>query len=341
MLSISLPDNVVMLIGELSGLQVPVDAPRREGELCFGRTSLEWQRLTRGGRHRLTQAAHKRDNARVGSSFNLPILDIPCVKQNNGIMHTPCGHQNHFWVSIGDAIKAKMEGCDWQVRLANIEGEVDAKIKNIEVKIKHCQAGAESKIVKAKIRRVRKDAKTATGPDKVVLTSLEEEFLEKLRDLSGSNALGDYNLIHAGLKELEVLLKARPKSGSKRPTSDLQYVLWKTVESRAGGRLDMKMSGLDQTNRAGLVSVQNCRKVFAALLGMYSSDTEEHRWLSEEVVKWGRLGDAIFDIGCFLKSQRKRSPTLFDEKLLRLWCRWEDAFPGKSFNKFHGIFCTI
>ena len=28
-------------------------------------------------------------------------------------------------------------------------------------------------------------------------------------------------------------------------------------------------------------------------------------------------------------------------KLLRLYLRWEDAFPGKNFNKFHGMFCTI
>ena len=30
-----------------------------------------------------------------------------------------------------------------------------------------------------------------------------------------------------------------------------------------------------------------------------------------------------------------------DDKRLRLWCQWEDAFPGRSFIKFHGIFCTI
>ena len=49
----------------------------------------------------------------------------------------------------------------------------------------------------------------------------------------------------------------------------------------------------------------------------------------------------MYDVGIFLKSQRKRSPVVFNHKLLRLWCRWEEAFPGKSFNKFHGIFCTV
>lgn len=103
----------------------------------------------------------------------------------------------------------------------------------------------------------------------------------------------------------------------------------------------MKQSGLDQTNLNGLTSVQNCGKVLDTLLGLYPEEHELHQWLSVEVIKWGRLGNAIFDLGCFLKSQKKQSHKLLDEKLLRLWCHWEGAFPGKSFNKFHGIFCTV
>jgi hypothetical protein len=86
-------------------------------------------------------------------------------------MHTPCGHQNHYWVSIGDAIKNKMKGCDWQVRLANIDGEVDAKIKDIETKIKQCQAEEDYKAIKEKIRKVRKNVKAASGQDKVELAT--------------------------------------------------------------------------------------------------------------------------------------------------------------------------
>ena len=137
------------------------------------------------------------------------------------------------------------------------------------------------------------------------------------------------------------MLKTRPKKDSKRPESDLQFVLWKAIETRAGGRLDVKQSGLDQTNCAGLVSLENCARVFQALLCMYPVTTDIHEWLKVEVVKWERLGNALYDVGIFLKSQRKRSPVVLDHKLLRLWCRWEDAFPGKSFNKFHGVFCTI
>ena len=98
---------------------------------------------------------------------------------------------------------------------------------------------------------------------------------------------------------------------------------------------------MDQTNRDGLTSVRNCNKVFDALLEIYPLDHELHKWLEVEVVRWRRLGKALYDVGCFVKSQRKRCPVVFADKLLRLWCWWEDAFPGKGFNKYHVIFCTL
>ena len=64
-------------------------------------------------------------------------------------------------------------------------------------------------------------------------------------------------------------------------------------------------------------------------------------WLDKEIPKWEALAKAIYEIGCFVKSQKKRSPKICDDKLFVLWCRWEDAFPGKKFNKFHGMFCTM
>lgn len=168
-----------------------------------------------------------------------------------------------------------------------------------------------------------------------------EQGEEELRIRSDTTALGDYNLMAEGYEEFRQVLRLRNKKDSKRPKSDIEFVLWKAIETRAGGRLDLKQSGRDQTNQAGLHSVKNCRQVFKALLGMYPPGHQIHQWLAAETKKWERLGDALFDIGCFIKSQRKRSPRVFDEKLLRLWCRWEDAFPGKQFNKFHGLFCTM
>ena len=55
-------------------------------------------------------------------------------------------------------------------------------------------------------------------------------------------------------------------------------------------------------NRSGLMSVGNCNKVFDALLGMYPPNHEFHKWLEVEVVQWRRLGKALYDVGCFVKS---------------------------------------
>jgi hypothetical protein len=74
---------------------------------------------------------------------------------------------------------------------------------------------------------------------------------------------------------------------------------------------------------------------------MYPEGHEVRSWLEEKVPKWEALGRAIYEIGCFVKSQRRRSPEICDDKLFNLWCRWEDAFPGKKFNKYHAMFCTI
>ena len=70
-----------------------------------------------------------------------------------------------------------------------------------------------------------------------------------------------------------------------------------------GDKLDPKQSGLEQTNSSRLRSVKNCRKVFEALLGMYPPGSAAYEWLKVETKKWERLGDTIFYVACFLKSQ--------------------------------------
>ena len=167
-----------------------------------------------------------------------------------------------------------------------------------------------------------------------------EDLIEECRDDIARGERGDLHLIGEGIKEFQDILDSR-KENSKLPKSDLEYVLWKSIESRAGGKLDPKQSGLEQTNSSGLRSVKNCRRVFEALLGMHPPGSEMFEWLKVETKKWERLGDAIYYVGCFLKSQRKQSPSFCDKLLVRLWRCWEDAFPGKKFNKYHGLFCTV
>jgi len=46
--------------------------------------------------------------------------------------------------------------------------------------------------------------------------------------------------------------------------------------------------------------------------------------------------------GYFLNSQKKRSPSIFNDMLFQLWlwCQWQHVFCEK-FNTFHGMFWTI
>jgi len=88
-------------------------------------------------------------------------------------------------------------------------------------------------------------------------------------------------------------------------------------------------------------SLENFKEVTKAMLGMYPSEHKLHQWLREESHKWEALAERLFEVACFLKSQKKRDPAKCNDKMYALWRAWEYAFPGKSFNKFHGIFCTI
>jgi len=76
---------------------------------------------------------------------------------------------------------------------------------------------------------------------------------------------------------------------------------------------------MEHTNGKGMISLQNCKKVTEALREMYpDKDSNLGKWLDDETKKWEALGEAIFDVGCFLKSQKRRSPQSCDAKLFVL-----------------------
>ena len=94
------------------------------------------------------------------------------------------------------------------------------------------------------------------------------------------------------------------------------------MKFRAGGKLDTKNSGKEHTNGKGMNSMESFKKVTHALLGMYPVDHEVHQWLELHVGNWNALTSAVYDVGCFLKSQKKRSPSVCDRKLFNLWNCW-------------------
>ena len=156
-----LPNDVVDRIGAMAGLPVLSDAPRRVMDVSFVNSNRlwKWKTLTRDGKHHLTQESHRAANASVGSAFNEPIVTIPCPKENDGVIHTPAGHTNHFWVSVGNAIKMKMKDCPWQARLSAIDDEVSTEKRTVEGKMKLVGVDSQLNIIKSKIRRLRRDAK--------------------------------------------------------------------------------------------------------------------------------------------------------------------------------------
>jgi len=63
----------------------------------------------------------------------------------------------------------------------------------------------------------------------------------------------------------------------KRPHSDWGYAFWKSVESRAGGKLDTKNSGKEQTSSKGMNCMHNFSKITDALLGIYPPENEVYQ----------------------------------------------------------------
>ena len=240
-----LPDSVIDSIGKYWGHNIRHDAPKREGELSFENTHAVWAKLNAGGRVKKSAAEHKKDNARTGSSFYPPIFNFPSCKQNGGIMHTPCGHTTHFWQSVSREIREYMSGKEWEVQMSLIGEEVMAKIKEISILLKEANTMSEIKVVKRDLFQVRKklnNVMTQECEHKELIVE-EDRCRTTLSKLVEDLDFGTYNLIQAGLREFEVILKARPKKESKRAQSDLEFALWKTIESRAGGKLDMRNSG--------------------------------------------------------------------------------------------------
>ena len=350
-------DRIIDLLAAYLGKPIIADAQKRVGEFCIEKSHAKWHQLSAGGRLKMTPADRARANKMSGSSFHSPLFTFQACKQNAGFMHTPSGHITHFWIAVSDAIRTKMQKCEWRKRLDTIVDEVTTLIKQMELEVKTVDAMSVCNDTRKRITSIRnrltrceKKAVNEVDPTKketllVQAAKLRIEELEACNEMvthAEETELGDYYQLIGGLKEFEEVLKGVDSKESKRAQSSLEYALWKCVESRAGGKLDPKNSGMEQTNGKGMISLQNCIKVTHALREMYpDKECDIRMWLNDETKKWEALAKAIFEAGCFLKSQKKRSPAICDDKLFVLWYCWEDAFPGKKFNKFHGMFCTI
>ena len=76
------------------------------------------------------------------------------------------------------------------------------------------------------------------------ILGLEEDSAKDAnRVQTAETEIGDYNLILGGLSEFQEILKTTKSLEGKKPQSDLEYAFWKSVESRAGGKLGTNNSG--------------------------------------------------------------------------------------------------
>jgi len=89
----------------------------------------------------MTPADQARANQMSGSSFHSPLFAFQVCKQNAGFMHMPSGHITHFWISVSDAIRTKMQKCEWRIRLDTIVNDVTIMIKEMKLEVKSVDAG--------------------------------------------------------------------------------------------------------------------------------------------------------------------------------------------------------
>ena len=158
-------------------------------------------------------------------------------------MHLGIGHISRFWLEVDKDVRRIMDGCQWQMRLEAIDSEIDEMRIIMNERLQGLLSNPLLKRLKDKIKML--NAKKSGSCSKLMMSMLEEEaedHRERIRVRSENLGIVSVNLILGGLEELEEVLKENKKEITKRQRSDLQFVLWKTIETRLQGKLNPKQS---------------------------------------------------------------------------------------------------
>jgi len=176
----------------------------------------------------------------------------------------------------------------------SIDAEVKSKIVDIKSVRKSSACMGQSNAIAKRTRQIQKEKKEClTRALSEVSVEVSSQLTERARILAleedtskdanrvqtAETEISEYNLILGGLSEFVEILKPRKILDGKRPQSDLEYAFWKSVESRAGVKLDTNNSGKEQTNSQGMNCMQNFSEITDALLGMYPQEHEVDQWL--------------------------------------------------------------
>ena len=74
------------------------------------------------------------------------------------------------------------------------------------------------------------------------------------------------------------------------------------------GPFDFKRTGTEMSPGKGMNALDNFDQFSIGLLGIYPPGSKEHEWLKIKTVEWNRLARALFEVHCFLRSQKKGIP---------------------------------
>ena len=336
------------------------DYERRVGGRSFPVTSALYQERLEEGQMG-TDADRMRINIETGSSLYKNLTTYHCDKVNCGIFHSIQAHTTKLTEEIVRACDKRMQYSRWQHKQNKFKEGVATLRTNLEQELGKAESDAgiayggqlrnlrgtitrkKNKIVFMENRSANytRDLENAEilRAEVLVLEEQVHNILNQRRDQAKDSDVGPLYLILSGLNDLEKGFDKGQDSGL--PSNGVSWAFMKAIESRAGGKIDHKRTGTEQTNGKGMTCLQNWNKITTALMGLYPVGNAIHDWLGEMTPKWETLANALYSVQCFLKSQRKRCPNECDEKLFTLWKAWQDTFPGQSFNKFHALFCAI
>ena len=103
-------------------------------------------------------------------------------------MHDSAGHIAHFMNKIAALICEKMKGCDWQLRLRSIDGEVTAKIIHVKTGKKSSAYLGQCDAIERRIRYIRKERKVSERNVEVVTQLRERARLLTIEDETAKDA---------------------------------------------------------------------------------------------------------------------------------------------------------
>ena len=105
--------------------------------------------------------------------------------------------------------------------------------------------------------------------------------------------VGYANLINVGCSHIEEDYEVAMRKDSRLPREDCEYS-FSTLCERAGGKFDLKGTGMEMSNGNGIKMLQNWSIVTAGMMGLYEEGTSMHSWLATETPKWEELTRALF-----------------------------------------------